>query len=85
MISVRCLSDCRESPKLGEHIGIDFANTLTNAAQQSFSRGAERTVSPAGVLFAWTSLPSLQDPLQWIVNDPPVFVEVGYGAIGGVR
>ncbi len=74
-----------QSLKLGDRVGVDFAAILTNAAQQSFSRGAERPISPAGVLRAWTSLPSLQDPLQRIIDDPPVFVELGYEAIGGVR
>jgi hypothetical protein len=74
-----------QSLKLGEQIGVDFAATRTNAAHKSFPRGAVRPVLPAGVLRAWTSLPSLQDPLQRIVNDPPVFVELGYEAIGGVR
>ena len=32
-----------------------------------------------------TALLPLEDPLQRIVNDPPTFVELGYGAIGGVR
>ncbi|MGB6923068.1 MAG: hypothetical protein WBE08_06330, partial [Methyloceanibacter sp.] len=58
-------------PKLGARVGIDFAAILTNAAQQSFSRGAERTVSPARVLFSGTALLPLQYPLQRIIDDPP--------------
>jgi hypothetical protein len=70
-----------QSPKPGERIGVDFAATRTNAAHKSFARGEVRLVLPAGVLRAWT----LQDPLQRIVNDPPVFVELRYEPIGGVR
>jgi len=74
-----------QSPKLGESIRVDFGDTLANAAQESFSRGAERTVSPARILLPGTALLSLQYPLQRVVNDPPALIELRYEPIGRVR
>ena len=41
----------RERLKFTECILIDFAAILTNAAEQTLSRGAEGAIDPAGVSF----------------------------------
>ena len=64
--------------EIGECILIDLSAILTNAVQQCFSRGAERSILPTGVLFAGIALPPLQDPLERIIDDPPVRVELRY-------
>jgi hypothetical protein len=60
---------------------VDLATRLTNTLQQPFSRGAEGPVSPTGVLFAGIALSPLQDPLQGIIHDPPVAVQLRYESI----
>jgi hypothetical protein len=65
-----------ERSQLGKGIVINFTTELTNTAQQCLSRGAKRPVLPARVLFAGFALPSLQDPLQRIVHDPPILVKL---------
>jgi hypothetical protein len=57
------------------------AAMLSDAARQSFARSAERATLPAGVLFARTSLPSLQYPLQRIIHYPPALVKLRYEPI----
>jgi len=74
-----------EGTKLGEGYVIDLAARFANTPQQSLSRRAEGSVLPAGVLFAGFALPPLQYPLQRIIHDPPVRVELRHDAIGGVR
>jgi len=75
----------RESLEFGATIGTDLDAAFTNAAHQSLSRSAEGSASPTGVLLPWIALPLLQDPLQWIVYDPPVEAELGYERFMGVR
>jgi hypothetical protein len=58
-----------------------FAALLANAPQQSFPRGAEGAVSPAGVLDPRAALLSLQPPLQRVIDDPPCRIELGYEPI----
>jgi hypothetical protein len=70
-----------ERQEIGECILIDLAAILTNAAQQYFSRGAKGSVSPTGVLFAGIALPPLQNPLQGVIDHPPVVVQLRYEAI----
>jgi len=71
----------RECLELSEHILVEFAAILTNTAQQSLPRCAEGPIDPAGVSFAWVSLPALEDPLQRIIHDPPIAVELPYKRI----
>jgi hypothetical protein len=66
----------RERSQLGEGIVVDLTTEFAKTAQQSFSSGAEGPVSQARVLFAGFALPSLQDPLQRIIDHPPVRVEL---------
>jgi hypothetical protein len=70
-----------ERLEIDECILIDLAAILTNGAQQYFSRGAEGSVSPTGVLFAGFALPSLQDPLQRVIHHPPIIIQLRYEAI----
>jgi hypothetical protein len=70
-----------ERLEVSECILVDFAAIFTNAAQQSLSRGAEGPVNPAGVPFARVSLFALENPLQWIIHDPPIGVELRYEPI----
>ena len=70
-----------ERAKLGQGFIIDLATIFPNTADQHLSRRAEGSILPAGVLFAGFALPPLQDPLQRIIRDPPVRVELGYEAI----
>jgi len=62
--------------EFSECILVDFAAILTNAAHQSLSRGAEGPIDPAGVSFTGVSLPALKDPLQRIIQDSPIGVEL---------
>jgi hypothetical protein len=64
-----------ERSQLSQSILVNLAR-LTNTSQQRFSRCTEGSVLPAGVLFARMALPPLQDPLQWIIHDPPVTVQL---------
>jgi hypothetical protein len=70
-----------ERLEFSECILVDYAAIFTNAAQQSLSRGAERAINPAGVSFAGVSLPALKDPLEWIIYDSPIGVELRYEPI----
>ena len=74
-----------ERVELGESFFTHCAAKFTNAAEQSLSRGAEGSISPAIVLVPGTPLLPLQPPLQPIIHYPPDVVELGYEAIGGVR
>ena len=67
--------------KLGQCLGVNLAAVLANAAEQPFSRSAEGSTLPAGALFPGFALLSLQDPLQRVIDDPPVLVELGYEPI----
>ena len=60
---------------------IDLAAILTDASHQSFSRPTKGSVLPPQVLFAGVALSPLQNPLEWIINDPLVSVELRYEAI----
>ena len=71
----------RKRLQISECLLVDVAAVLTNAAQQCFSRGAERPVLPTGVLFAGIAPPALQDPLQRVIYGPPVLIELGYDVI----
>jgi hypothetical protein len=75
----------RQPLKMGDRVGVHFAAVLPNAAKQCCPRGAERAVSPTGVLVSRVALLSLQPPLQRIVHYPPAIVELGYEAIRRVR
>jgi hypothetical protein len=72
------IGECLESIQCGS---VDLAAILTNASQQSLSRGAEGTVDPAGVSFPRFALPALKDPLQRIIHDSPVGIELRYAPI----
>ena len=74
-----------EGSERGERSWLYFAAVLAHAAEQSFLRGAEGSVLPAGVLFPGVTLLPLKPPLQRIIHDPPGRVELGYKAIRGVR
>jgi hypothetical protein len=65
-----------EHLQLGQSIVVDLAAILTNTPQQPFSRGAKGSVLPSRVPFARIALPSLQDPLQRVIHDPPVLIEL---------
>jgi hypothetical protein len=71
----------RERLKLGEGVGVDLAAIFADAPEQRLSRSAEGATPPAGVLLAGIALPPLQNPLQRIIHDPPVRIELGYKAI----
>ena len=70
-----------EPVKLGESFVIDLAAILTNTSHQPLPRCAERSLLPTRVLFAGVALSPLEDPLQRVIHDPPVLVELGYEAI----
>jgi hypothetical protein len=67
----------RERLEFSERLGVDLAAILMNAAKQSLSRCAEGSVSPAGGLLPWIALLPLEDPLQGIILDSPIRVELG--------
>jgi hypothetical protein len=64
--------------QLRQSVVIDFAARLTNTSQQAFSRSAERPVLPARILRAGFAFPSLEDPLQLVIRDPPTLIELTY-------
>ena len=66
---------------MGEGFVVDFAAIFANTSQQALSRCAEGSILPARIFFAGIALPPLQDPLQRIVHDPPVRVELRYEPI----
>jgi hypothetical protein len=70
-----------ECEKPGERFVVDLAAIITNTSQQPFSRRAEGSVLPAGILFSGIALPPLKYPLKRVINDPPVDVELCYEAI----
>jgi hypothetical protein len=70
-----------ERPELSERSLVDFAAIPTNTAQQSLSRGAEGAIDPAGVSSTGISLPPLKDPLQRIIRDSPIRIELRYEPI----
>jgi hypothetical protein len=45
------------------------------------SRSAEGAIDPAGVSFTGVSLSALEDPLQGIIQDSPIGVELRYEPI----
>ena len=57
------------------------AAILAHAAEQTVPSGAEGSISPARVLRPGVALLPLQPPLQRIIHDPPVRVELDYEAI----
>ena len=60
---------------------IDVAASFANTAEQAIPRCAEESISPAGVLFAGVALFPLKYPLQRIIDEPPVRVQLRYEAI----
>ena len=70
-----------ERLEVSESILIDLAAILANAAEQPFACGAKGSILPTGVLIARVALPPLQDPLQRVIDDPPVLVELRCEAI----
>jgi hypothetical protein len=74
-----------EGTELCECSWLYFAAVLAHAAEQSFPRGAEGSISPARVPRPGVALLPLQPPLEGVSHDPPGRVELGYEAIGGVR
>jgi hypothetical protein len=59
---------------------LNITAVLTHASQQRISRSTEGAIPPAGVLPARIAFLPLQNPLQRIIDDPPVGVELGYEA-----
>jgi len=71
----------RQRLNCGDGIAADLIAIFTHAAQQCFPSGAKGAVLPAGVLLSWIALFPLQPPLERIVHDSPVRVELRYEAI----
>jgi hypothetical protein len=64
-----------------ECILVDIAAILTSAAEQCVSCCTEGSILPTRVLFARIALPALQHPLEGIIDDPPIRVELRYEPI----
>jgi hypothetical protein len=70
-----------ERIELGESSVIHWAAKFANTSKEPFSRSAERPVLPPRVLFSRVALPALKDPLEGIIDDPPVGVELDPASI----
>lgn len=70
-----------ERVNFGQCLTVDLATVLAGAAKQGASRPGDGAALPARVLFAGIALPTLQNPLQRVIDDPPGLVELCYEAI----
>ena len=75
----------RQCHQQGKGIWINFAAVLADAGEQTASCSQEGAALPARILCARISLPTLQNPLKWVIDDPPVRIKLDTERPAGVR